>query len=203
MKINNAGFTLVEATLTSMLIVALGVGVAGLQYVLGQSQLSAFNSYSQVDDSNFIVSGFVRDLRTARSGGNGAYALELADDNQIIFYSDVDFDGEVEKVRYFLENSTTLSKGVIEPVGYPVTYPPANEFTKTISTDIKNQGTPLFTYYNGDWPTDTINNPLPTPANLLDTKLVRVSVVVNPTNNTRTDYQVSSFVQIRTLKTNL
>ncbi len=202
-KKNKGGFTLIEILVASVVTVVLAGGIISLQYFIGQNQVTAWKSYLGINEANASVSSLVAELRTARNGENGSYPLEIANANEIAFYSDVDFDGAIERVRYFLVGST-FSRGVTEPSGFPVTYPSANEKVKDISTIVQNQGTAVFSYYNNDWPIDTINNPLTTPASPVNVKLIKIHLVLNadPSSN-NTDYVLENFTQIRMLKTNL
>lgn len=205
MKINNKskGFTLVEVLVGMSAMIILGFAIAGLQYIMTQNQLLVFDNSIKVEISNSNLASLVRELRTARGGDNGAYAIESATHQAITFYSNIDDDSEAEKVRYFLQG-TNLSKGIIEPVGYPVTYPSANEKVKIVSENVQNGTIPIFYYYNGDWPQDSINNPLPQPIDVSEVKLMRVYLRTNTrTNDPQSDYVLESVVQIRTLKENL
>jgi prepilin-type N-terminal cleavage/methylation domain-containing protein len=200
---NKKGFTLIEVMLASALLVILGAAIAGLQYTLGVSQVTSINSFISVDEANSAVSQFTRELRTARKADTGSFPLESGNDNDITFYSDIDFDGKSEKVSYYLDG-TDLIKSTIEPTGVPVTYPISSAKTKIISENIRNNGTPLFTYYNGDWPDDTTNNPLATPIDLLQAKIVKIYIRVNTQADSPTsDYVLESSAQIRMVKNNL
>ena len=44
----------------------------------------------------------VKEIREARMGDDGSYPIMEAENNEFIFFSDIDKDGEVERVRYFL-----------------------------------------------------------------------------------------------------
>lgn len=197
------GFTLIEMLIAIVIMTVLAGALLSLQYIISQNQISAWRSYTSVDEANTSLSILSRELRTARNGDNGAYTLESAENNQLIFYSDADFDGDTEKVRYFL-NGTQFSKGTIKPVGYPVTYPADQEKIRTLSKNVRNDTTPIFYYYNGDWPEDTINNPLDTPARPSEVKLVRIYLLVN-TNKDQPDkdYLLESYTQVRMVKENL
>ena len=97
-----------------------------------------------------------------------------------------------------------MSKGIIEPVGFPVSYPPANEKIVEIANNVRNQTLPIFYYYNGDWPQDTVNNPLLPPARVSNTKLIRVYLRLNSEENEpNRDFILESYTQIRMLKENL
>jgi len=197
------GFTLIEVLVASVVIVALGMAILGLQYVLGQSQVFIWKSSVDVDQANFSMQTLVREIRTARPSDSGAYSLELVSDQEIIFYSDIDFDGKNERVRYFLDG-TVLSKGVIEPVGFPPTYPAEDEKVKVLSENIRNGEEPIFFYYNGNWPADIENNPLPSGNRLSDTRSIGFLLKLNAdSNQPDKDYILESYVQIRMLKENL
>lgn len=199
---NNSGFTLIEMLISIVIMSMLGLALLSLQYIINQNQIVVWRSYTSVDEANRNVSSLVRELRTARSGDNGAFQLELADDNSLTFYSDVDFDGATERVRYFLVGND-LSKGVIEPTGFPVTYPAADEKVRILTENVRNTTNPVFYYYNEDWPEDTIKNPLTTPANPSDITLIRIFLKVNTQDDPEGDYVLESYAQLRTLKENL
>ena len=203
MKTNSQfGFTLVEVLVGIVLIMVLGLAIFGLQTILNRNQTWIWKNYLSINQANSIVETLARELRTARTGDNGAFALEVAYDQEIRFYSDIDFDGETEKVRYSL-SGTELVKGVIEPVGYPVTYPEANEKEVSLTNIVRNGDTPIFYYYNGDWPEDLENNPLSIPVRLSDTKLMRLYLRLNAeVYQEDKDYILESYIQIRMLKEN-
>lgn len=200
---NTKGFTLIEILIAVAIAGFLGAGILSLQYILGQNQLVAWRNYLNVEEANTNVTTLVREIRTAQVGENGAYPLEEALNQQITFYSDIDFDGVSERVRYFL-NGSQFSKGVINPVGQPATYPAANEKVKVVSENVQNGVTPIFYYYNGDWPADTVNNPLTVPPALSDAKLMRIYLRLNTLEGVpEKDFILESYTQIRMLKENL
>lgn len=200
---HKSGFTLLEVSIAMMLSTIVIGGIAGLQYIITKNQFTVLDSSFKVEVANTTVANIVRELRTMRSGDNGAYAIESGGDQSIVFYSDVDYDGAAEKVRYFLEN-TTLKKGVIQPTGYPVTYPSNTEKITFVADDVRNNTLDIFTYYNGDWPTDSLNNPLSTPVDTDEVRMMRVYIRVNDQENEPDDdFVLESYVNIRTLKDNL
>lgn len=196
------GFTLIEILIAMALTSILGLGVLSLQVILAQNRLVVWRNYISIEEANSNVSMLVREIRNLRPADNAAYPLERAWDQEIIFYSDIDFDGHSEKVRYSL-SGTQLTKGVIEPTGYPATYPSANEKVKVVTQNIRNGANPIFYYYNGDWPQDQVNNPLPTPSRLSDTKLMKVYLELNTEDDPSKNFILESYVQLRMLKQNL
>lgn len=198
-----AGMTLVEIMVGMGILAFLTAAVIALQTLIAQSEEFSVKTVFTTENANTAVQSMIAQLRTARPSEAGAYPLEEATDQQIIFYSNADTDTDVERVRYFLQG-TDLVKGVIDPEGFPVTYPADNEATRIIAEFIQNAGDPLFFYYNQDWPTDTTNNPLPTPADLSQVKLVRVFVRVNADpSEPEGELTLESSAQIRSLKENL
>ncbi len=199
----NKGITLIET------VVALGIFVIiviAWNSVIVQSYRSAEFGRQQQDAIREAQKGIeimTQELREMSTAENGAYALDTADDNQIIFYSDIDKDIYTERVRYWLDG-TALKKGVVEPTGDPLNYNLNNEHIKIIANFINNGSHPLFTYYNEDYPYDEVNNPLPAPARLIDTKLIHIFLRVNIDPDVAPkDFDVESDVQLRNLKTNL
>lgn len=163
----------------------------------GQEQLEA------IRQAQAGIDLMAKELRELGPAENGAYSLELAADQEIIFYSDIDQDIYTERVRYWLSGSN-LMKGVTEPSGSPLSYNPADEVTSIVSIYVRNATAPIFTYYNGDYPYDTVNNPLPAPARLVETKLLNVflSINVNPSRAPQ-HFDLETDVQLRNLKENL
>lgn len=193
------GFTLVEVMLVSSIMAIFALAIFGLQDLFRQNQTTSFNTFNNVTEANNIVRQFTTEVRRARESENGTYALDTLEDNQIIFYSDIGLDGVVERVRYTL-SGTTLVKGIIEPTGIPATYPTENETTSTLSENVQNNGLSLFEYYNGDWPSDTDNNPLEASSRISDTKQIRMFILINGNlNDEDTEYALDAFVNVRNL----
>ncbi len=200
---NQTGFSLLELSITLgiFIIIVLAWNNFTLQNLrstaFGQEQLEAIR---HAQNGINLMSKEIRELSPAE---DGAYGLELAGDQEIIFYSDIDQDVYAERVRYFLEDDI-LKKGVTEPTGEPLTYNPTNEIVSTISEHVRNDTLPIFTYFNGDYPYDTINNPLPAPARMIETKLINVFLRINiDPQRAPDDFDLHTDVQLRNLKTNL
>lgn len=198
---SSEGFTLIEILVSSAITVLLAAGFLGLQYLLSKNQVTAWANYKAIESSNASVSTLIRELRNATASENGAYALESLQDQSIIFYSDYDYDGQTERLRYTL-SGTQLTKGIIEPVGDPAVYNPATEKQTVVSDIIRNGANPVFYYYNSDWPEDSINNPLPPAERIAHTIYIKVSLKSNPkANDTEFDYVLDSETRIRMLVT--
>lgn len=204
MKIHklSRGVTIIELLLGMAILGMIGVGLVSLQYILSQNQIAITKGYKYIDDANYIVSTFTREIRGARQSDNGSYLLALANDTEIVFYSDTDLDGKVEWVRYYL-NGTTFAKEIIKPLGYPAVYDQLSKKTSILSDAVRNTTTPLFYYYNEDWPTDTTNNHLLVNDRLSKTKTIKIYLRINGEVNPDKDYVIESSAQIRSSKENL
>ncbi len=144
-------------------------------------------------------------LRAAQQSDNGDYPIESGDDFEVVFYGDIDNDGVVEKVHYFLDLATDqLKLGVSNPLATnPVTYPVTDDVVSVVTNYVVNDATdPTFYYYNGDYPNDTINNPMATPVAVGAIRMIRVRLFVNINPVHAPDnIHIESFVDLRNLNT--
>lgn len=189
-------FTLIE-TIMAIAIFVLAMGtITGLILMGYKTQSYAWQQSMAINEARKGVETMVKEIREARPGDNGAYMIEKADNYEFIFYSDIDKDISIEKIRYFLDGNN-FKKSVIEPTGWPISYPEANEKIFVLTEDVRNLP-PIFYYYNSDGQEIT-----ELPARSKDTKLMKVRLVVNVNpNRPPQDFILESSVQIRNLKTN-
>lgn len=145
----------------------------------------------------------VSQLRSTRQADNGDYPVESADDFDLKVYMDIDKDGVTERVHYFLDQATDqLKVGVTNPVaGTPVSYPAADDTVSILANYVVNENTnPVFYYYNQNYPGDTVNNPIATPATIDQIRLVRVHLYVNINPVHAPDnINIESFADLRNL----
>jgi type II secretory pathway pseudopilin PulG len=105
-------FTLVE-TIITIFIFTLAMGaVSGLIVMAYRTQSYTWQQSIAIDEARKGIETMVKEIRMAKEGEDGSYPIELAGDKEFIFYSDIDKDGRVERVRYFLAqtNSGTLTQ---------------------------------------------------------------------------------------------
>lgn len=181
-----------------------------------EGDLGASNEYVEIfaDSQKFgdLCKTGCTDCAGTWQGTSTFDVTSLASDNSIQFLADASSKVDPScphsmKARFefsfiaeFAGAEHELKKGIIEPTGSPVQYPLEQEKITILSSYVRNSP-PIFTYYNGDWPEDTINNPLPTPARLQETKLMQVYLVINVNpNRPPQDFELESFVQLRNLK---
>lgn len=199
MKRTDSGFTLVEVIVTMSVILLLAGAVVTLNYMIGQTQLVSFNSLLTVESGNRVISTIARELRTSQYSENGIYPIEFADSQEIVFYSDINYDGSTEKVRYFLDG-TTLNKTIVPPTGNPPQYVDTNGATTVLSDKIRNGASPLFFYFDENFPENTLV-PLTFPAPIGDIRAVQIVIRSNEqANYPDKDYILDTVIQLRLLK---
>lgn len=198
------GLTLVE------MLVAIGImtiGMVGFTLLFsGTWKSSKFILETGVTavQVNRASAEIVNNLRRVRQADNGDYPVESANDFDIEVYLDIDGDGVTERVHYWLDDANDrLMRGVREPSSaVPPVYAAGDGTTSIIANYIVNEASqPLFYYYNENYPGDTVNNPLPTPAEIQDIRLVRILIRMNIDPIKAPDnINIESFVDLRNLE---
>lgn len=195
---NNSGFTLLETLV--VLSISTALIFLGADFMIGgyKSNLFGREQDMAIQNARKVNKILVNELREAIQSERGDYILDLTENDQISFYSDVDKDNNVEKIRYFLDG-TVLKRGIINPAGDPVQYLPANENITNVAEFLNNQSEPIFTYY------DTNNNLIADPTtNKTSVRLIHISLKINVTPAIApNDYYVEMDSQLRNLKDNL
>jgi hypothetical protein len=203
----NKGITLIET------VVAIGiVSIVMLGSSMFFVRMWTINSFTyEIGIASFIASRGIEEaaqnIRRARPSENGSFAIEYADDDEIIFFMDYDYDGVIERIHYFIQDQKFLM-GVREPdlTATPVTYAPGNGEIFDAANYIVNDamGFSIFEYYGDSGEIysydDVSENVLSTPADPSQIKMVKILLFVNPDplrkpNNVR----IQSFVVIRNL----
>jgi type II secretory pathway pseudopilin PulG len=102
----------------------------------------------------------MENLREASYGDDGSYPISNVATSSITFYADINGDGEVEKVTYYVLGNT-LYRGIVNSTGTPPTYTGQPQATSTLATYVVNStSTPIFQYY------DNQGNLLSSPVNI-------------------------------------
>jgi hypothetical protein len=140
-----------------------------------------FNQAEIVSNVQKSINELSKEIREMRQADTGAYNLEEAAANEIIFYSNLDSASDVERIRYFI-NSGCLKKGVIKPTGTPPAYVAGNEQVSNINCNVANTaGEPLFAYYKGYPAAGTL---LAAPVDVHLVKIVKVFLRIKATGLT-------------------
>ena len=192
------GFTIIETLLiifiTTLVFVAVSWAIISFyranSYIIQQSY--AINSARKG------IERMIKEIREATYSDTGAYPIVSATSTEFIFYSDIDKDRNIERIRYFLDG-TILKRGEIEASGDPPVYDESNEVISVVSEYVRNnENQPVFTYF------DSSGNQIVDTDNVSAITLVKVNLVVNVIEGRQPDeFTLRSTAQIRNLKKNL
>lgn len=119
------------------------------------------------------------------------------EDFDIVFYSDVDNDEDMERVHYYLDGDS-LKMGVTESdVGGSPVYPVGDQEITEIANNVVNDAAaePIFSYY------DNTGAIMTTPANVYSVKSIKISVFVNTNPEKMEDIEINSKVSLRNVDT--
>ncbi len=96
------GFTLIETLVTIGVFALISGAVFGSIALLYRVQGYTWQQSIAIDEARRGIETMVEEIREARYGEDGAYPIEKAENKEFIFYSDIDKDNSIERVRYFL-----------------------------------------------------------------------------------------------------
>lgn len=140
---------------------------------------TAYEGLSAQADLLKVMNVWSMELRTATVAENGAFPILEAGTNTLTFYSDIDDDGVVERVRYFLSGSK-MRKGVIDPEGAPLSYVTSNESVTDQIQGVVNSATSIFQYFDSSYNgTASSTAPLSQPVNNSAIRLIKLTIEVD------------------------
>lgn len=191
--------TMIEALVfIAVSTVIIGAITASVLYFY-RSNTNILEQTIQVENARRGVEFMMRDIREAAYSDLGNFPVAAIATTSFTFYTDLDRDKSVEKVRYYLEG-TVLKKSLVNATGVPLVYNDATAEVSTISQYIRNgiQGLPVFRYYTATG-TEITNF-----SNVQDVAFVSTSLIVN-VNPERLpgEFTLHSSATLRNLKTNL
>lgn len=197
----NGGLSIIE------IVIVMGI-LGGIIGLVGTFQAGVFSmnrlfgsSMSVSFEGNRAMKDITKTVRPLSQSAQGAFPVELAATSTFTFFSDVDSDGVIERVRYFL-SSTTLMKGITKPTGNPIGYLPANESSIELAHFVRNPATTsIFTYYDRNYAGTT--TPLTQPVSVGQVRHVRVYLMLDEDVNRQPEpFVVQTSVTFRNLKDN-
>lgn len=194
------GFTLLEVIIAMMvMLVIILISSVFFNYYFKNSSF-LYNQTQTLDQARNSLRQLVLYLRSARTSQEGAYLLVIAEDQRIAFYSDINRNGQVDYVEYYLDGQVIYQR-VIPPQGPTDNlYDPANAKIYQLSEFVVNDTRPIFYYYNSSYPADS--EPLEPQSRLLNTRVIEVRVFTNSSPQTQSEYLLSTQVMLRNLKRN-
>lgn len=192
------GFTLMEIV---VVIGITGIVMAMISTLLTDSfrmQRVAVEKASVGEECQRALSEIEKDMISMIEGENGAFPLALAENNQIIFYSDTDLDGVIEKIR-ISKNSKIITKEVFEPINE--IYPENATSTINISSHFsQDAGDDIFAYFGSDF--SGTENPMIDPISESDVRVAKISMICALEENIAPNSKIvfSTLVKLRNLK---
>ncbi len=200
-KITHKGMTLIEMLMAisifSIIILAVTYSAAAFYrynaYGLEQAQA--------VDSARRGIEPSINNIREATYSDEGAYPVISATANSFSFYSDINGDNSIEKIRLYLDTSSnTFKRGVIKSAGDPPVYDGQPETIVVLADNVRNieQAVDIFKYY------DNTGIEITNLSNVSSVAFVKMSVVVN-INPVRSpnDFTLRASAALRNLKSNL
>jgi len=98
----NRGVTLIETMVSILTMIIVVSFIFGAIVNFYQTRSYSWDLALAVNEARLGIKTMTGEIREAQTGDNGAYPIELASDKEFIFYGDIDKDGAVERVRYFI-----------------------------------------------------------------------------------------------------
>ena len=200
---NQSGFTLVETIFTIFIFTLLMIGITLMMRDIFSVSHQEFGILTNVGQARSIADTFVNEIRNEAYGANGAYPINQATNNQIIFFSTAPKNnGTVSQIRYYISGNT-LYKGVTNPAGSPATYNGQPETITALSTQMSMGASPLFYYYDGNY--NGVGNSLAQPVNINAVRFVKINLIVLQalTATSTSSFNVLVGARMRNLKNNL
>lgn len=101
------GFTLIETIVTIAIFALIWGAVSAFIVMTYRTHVYTWQQSIAIDEARKGIETMVKEIREAKLGDDGSYPIVLAQDKEFIFYSDIDKDGETERVRYFLGTASS------------------------------------------------------------------------------------------------
>lgn len=144
-----------------------------------------------IEHARIALESMTKEIRGANSSEKGDYPINTIEEQNFIYYTDIDRDGQTEKVRYYLDKGDNKLKMVTYKPGDLNNYDTIGE-TSILAEYVNNNNERIFSYYNSSGnETDEINR----------IGLIKILLKINITpNRLPDDYEIETDVQFRNLK---
>lgn len=158
-----------------MSIIVILIGSFGLDILSSQTSFS--RTLEIQSEINQTFKEIIPEIRSMEESENGAYPIISASSDSFEFYSDVDSNGTVDKVRYFVDGSE-MKRGTTKPSGNPPVYDPSDEKIKRLISDLTLTSAGMFKYYDKNFTGS--ENSLAVPVSIPAIRLIRIEAIVDP-----------------------
>lgn len=201
-NIYKKGITVTELIVSVAILSVLSLIVSTFQkdvFFLSGNLQSNLNAQLE---ARHLLKTIVAELRRTTTSATGSYPIELASSTGITFYTDVENNGSIDRVRYYLYNGT-IRKGVIAPTGNPPVYNSGNEVVTTLLNYVVASSTlPIFQYHTSSYA--GTSSPLTIPPDISIIRLIKITAIIDTDpNRSPVPIIVTSQVNLRNLKDNL
>ncbi|OGM99211.1 MAG: hypothetical protein A2817_03740 [Candidatus Yanofskybacteria bacterium RIFCSPHIGHO2_01_FULL_39_8b] len=139
------GFTLIEVLIAVSILTIVTFTVTLFAIDIFKAQFSIGDNLEVEEEIEEALNIIVPEIRSIADSSNGSYAIVFASSSSFSFYSNIDGDILVERIRYYLEGAT-FKKGVIKPSINPIVYDPSDEKITTLANNIISDN--IFYYYD-------------------------------------------------------
>ncbi len=193
--------TLVEVLIAVGIAVVIGVGIFAIQADTFRFNRQFTASLNSIDRAQRLLRPMTAEIRSATISGLGAFPVAVALPYEFAFYSDLDSDGRVEYVRYYLSGTILYKEVIPQTTALPPVYDPAGSTVRPFIEGVQNelQHTPLFRYFSNEYTGGTAGEITNASTTLELVRMIRISIMLNPGSG-GTPYSIGSDVAIRNLK---
>jgi prepilin-type N-terminal cleavage/methylation domain-containing protein len=199
LKLNNRGVTLIELIVAIGIFAFLSTAVVTLYLTSRKYNAIVWEQLKTQNEGRKVMQDFTNELRIASQSSVGAYPIAAASSTEIIFYTNLDSDTLMERVRYFF-SSNILKKGVIKPTGNPLAYNSASEVITEVAHDTV-ASTSKFLFYNSSFTGSEA--PLNRPIDVTAVRVVGIQLTLEEDPNASpVPFYIESKVMLRNLKDN-
>jgi prepilin-type N-terminal cleavage/methylation domain-containing protein len=170
------GFTLIELLVVMLIAGILAGAMLGLYYGVVRSFADTGNRMVNQDDARTAINQMGRYIRMATSSASNqtsiSDAIAVASPQELVFFADINGNGQPDKVRYYL-SGLTMKMATVAPnmTTNPPSYPTYTTDGVVVMNGIQNGATAIFTYYQ-------IN---PAYTSTTDAAHDNLTVITNPT----------------------
>ena len=196
-KFQEKGFTLIEMMVAIAVLVIMMGAITAFFVFLYRQQGADIVRMNRIGVASRAVETMSLEIRKINRAEDGSFPIESAQEQTLIFYSDVDNDGLTERIEYFL-SGTDLERKLIEPTGDPYEYTSAEAIT-IVARDVRNGAESVFRYYDESYTGS--GDPLADPVNVTEVRVVEISLDINSDNRYLTQpFHIETKVHPRNLK---
>jgi len=104
------GFTFIEILVALFVFTLLMGSLSGLIIASYKNYRFLWEQTLAVSEARRGIRVMAKEIREARIGEDGSYPIVKAGDKELIFFSDIDDDGQTERIHYFLGSSGSGSQ---------------------------------------------------------------------------------------------